>query len=556
MVVSLKKTTNDVVSVNESSNSSNSFINGGLKASAETLSGNGALKYSTTGNPFVDQFGVLGSYRKPRTYNEIVMDCEILWAKNKRYAVLFIFYIRMITRIVSLFNGLSTKISQKGAQLKHEGIMRMLWLYNKDNNIFWKNIGLFVSVGSWNDIFVMLRHDLMYHGWDGRILDWKKFGDLILSGLNNENTTNLVRKYLPQIKSGSKDKTLKNQANTIIGKWLASLLFGSKEVNNKGYEMYRKYKRDGTAHQWQQLISQGKHDLLDFNTIHGRALSLLVKSKYLLNHGLGEKFNEWVKKPETNVKYTGFVHEIMCSLPNHRTDLDDNVYETTNKQFKTLVNKGGEKKRTNLIVVRDTSGSMGSNATGTNYSCYNIAKALALYFSEFLTGTFENSWIEFNSAAKLHKWVGDTPVDKWYNDQSSYYGSTDFQKVINLFGRLKQEGVPESEFPTGILCISDGEFNPSSLNRTNFEDTKIKLKNYGFSNNYVNNFVVVLWNLQNNYYGRNSGKKFETYGNVPNAFYFSGYEPSVISFLDDKIKTPQELFEEAMNQEVLNMVEV
>lgn len=32
----------------------NSFVEAGLKKSAETLSQNGALKYSTTGNPFVD----------------------------------------------------------------------------------------------------------------------------------------------------------------------------------------------------------------------------------------------------------------------------------------------------------------------------------------------------------------------------------------------------------------------------------------------------------------------------------------------------------------------
>ena len=43
---------------------------------------------------------------------------------------------------------------------------------------------------------------------------------------------------------------------------------------------YRKLKQSGTAHTWQQLISQKKLLELDFNTIHGRALSLLVGSKF------------------------------------------------------------------------------------------------------------------------------------------------------------------------------------------------------------------------------------------------------------------------------------
>ena len=200
---------------------------------------------------------------------------------------------------------------------------------------------------------------------------------------------------------------------------------------------------------------------------------------------------------------------------------------------------------------------MESTASGTNMSCYNIAKALALYFSEFLKGKFANSWIEFNSNAKMYIWNGNTPLKKWYNDKSSYVGSTNFQSVIDLFIKLYRQGISEEEFPTGILCISDGEFNPTrSLSKTNVQEALDKLRNAGFSNNYVNNFVIVLWNLQNNYYGKGSGEKFETYGNVPNVFYFSGYSAATVSFLTSKIKNAEELFNEAMNQEILNMIEI
>ena len=49
----------------------NSFVNAGLEKSAETRSGNNAIKYTTTGNVLVDQFAIMGSYKKPRPFSEI-----------------------------------------------------------------------------------------------------------------------------------------------------------------------------------------------------------------------------------------------------------------------------------------------------------------------------------------------------------------------------------------------------------------------------------------------------------------------------------------------------
>lgn len=35
-----------------------------------------------------------------------------------------------------------TKETQKGSELRHEGIMRLIWLHNKDKEVFWKNAWL------------------------------------------------------------------------------------------------------------------------------------------------------------------------------------------------------------------------------------------------------------------------------------------------------------------------------------------------------------------------------------------------------------------------------
>lgn len=534
----------------------NAFVNAGMKEGAKTLSGNGAVKYSTSGNAFVDQFTFLGSYKKPRTFAEIEKDCETLWALDKRKTIMFNCYIRLITRQIQLPTGAQTSVPQKGAELKHEGIMRMLWLHQKDSQMFWDNIGLYIAMGSWQDIIKMLQYDLIYHGWEERVLNWNNFGKLILSGLNNEHTSELLKKYLPQIKAISACTTVESQADTLIGKWICSLLFGVKGENTgKTYKQYRKMKSSGSAHQWQQLISQGKHNLIDFNSIHGRALNLMVRSKYLDNQGLRTKYESWITKPETkDVKFTGYVHELFEGVGKQLSAISVARKETINKQFATLVKKGGEVDITKLIVVRDTSGSMGSICTGTKQTCFDVAKALSLYMSSFLKGRFANSFIEFNSSAKMHNWSGNTPIEKWCNDSCSYVGSTDFQSVIKLFCKIKNEGVAENEFPSGILCISDSEFNPGQLGKTNVETALNTLRAAGFSEEYVSNFKIVLWNLQSNAYGRNTGKKFETHGDVLNVYYFSGFSAATIGFLTGHIQTAAELVDEALSQEILQMI--
>jgi hypothetical protein len=401
----------------------------------------------------------------------------------------------------------------------------------------------------------MLQYDLVYNGWENRKLNWKRFGDLILSSLENKNTLDLVKKYLPQIKARSLCKTVESQANCMIAKWICSLLFGEKETASS-YKAYRKLKTSGTAHDWQKLISQRQFDKISFDKIHGRALNLLVRSKFLKNQNLSDKYAKWVGDPKTVVKYTGFVHELFSKLPHSLSSLAQYEKDTINKQFATLVEKGKSEKKenqANFIVVRDTSGSMGSMATGTTMSCFNIAKALALYFSEFLTGRFTDSWIEFNNDAKMHSWKGETPIEKWYNNHSGYISSTNFQSVVNLFATLKRQGISESEFPTGILCISDGEFNPTQLGKTNVEAARSTLKSAGFSDEFVQKFQIVLWNLQSGYYGRGTGEKFETTANESGTYYFSGYSASVITFLTGhEILNARQLFEVAMDQEILN----
>ena len=358
--------------------------------------------------------------------------------------------------------------------------------------------------------------------------------DLIAAGSTNQVQSNLFRKYMPTIRAKSKCNTLRSQARTMIGKWVAS--------NHKfSYKQYRHFKRNGTAHVWQQLISQKRFDKIDFGSVHGRALLQMVSSKFLENQGLTKKYEEWIESQPV-AKFTGYVHELamkigapnMCGSRNrYRKAVDLKPYQkkTINKQYDGLVRLAkSDENITKLLVVRDTSSSMTSNIPGQDFSAYDVAKALGIFFGDMLDGPFKNSWLEFSNSARIHTYKASNFVDKWLGDTSEAYGGTNFQGVMEFFSKVKSDNVDESHFPSGILCISDGEFNSTGMrNETNVQAFKRGLLGGGFSREFVDNFKIVFWDIRNSYYGKRNAS-FETYDNHENVFYMSGYDGTVVSF--------------------------
>lgn len=550
----------------------NAFVREGLKESSKTVSGNGALKYSTSGDAFVDNFALIANFKAPRDYTEVSKDMYKLWSINSKKCLQLAVYIRLITREtqIALPGETVTLDVQRGQGLKNEGIMRMLWLAIHHKPTFMANMPYFIAAGSWKDVFEMMSLDLQYHGWKGRKLDWNFMRNTILSGLANPSTSELVKKYLPTIRSVKECKTVESQARTIIGQYLASCIYGNKKSKKKesdsraAQRKYRRIKRSGTVHKWQQLISQKNLLELDFNTIHGRALSLLVGSKFLKNHGLIEKYQKWIaSKPVA--KYTGYVFELFQPLGNsYRINrLPEYQEMTINKQFDGLVETGKQNLRPDnkLLVVRDISSSMTSCGRGTNMSAYAIAKSMALYFSAMFDGPFKDAYATFSDTCKLCKWQGKTAIEKWANDTDSNFGSTNFQAVAEMLVKIRKN-VPESEFPTGVLCISDGDFNWCGVNESNFNKFRKTLLSGGFSKDFVENFKLILWDIPNSYYGNSTRAKFEDFADAPNNFYISGYDPAAVAFImgtEQRQVTPKnasELFIAAMDQDLLNRLTI
>lgn len=550
------------------SHGKNLFVATGMKNAAKTLSGNGALKYAETDNEFVTQFGQMSGWLKPRSYDEVAKDMSTLWGVDPELAVRFALYARMVTRKTKV-NGATTEKSQKGQGLRNEGLLRMLWLGVNHPKTFEKNVWLLPVVGRWKDIFDLLRYDLLRNGrgWNGRQLNWDFMAHIIGQGLKS-NQKDLVKKYMPAIRRKSACTTPHQQANHAIGAWLSSSLFSNTiDVKEARYKRYRELKSSGKAHTWQQALSTKNFNAIDFDKISGRALNLLAKGKFLANHNLVDKYRNWIGEKPT-AKYTGYVHELFKNLPS-----DQYKQMTINKQFLGLVEAAGKVEGNNTwLSVIDISGSMSGQVQDVGMSAFDVAKGLALYMGHLLPeGPFSQSYMTFMSYSQLHKWRGSTPIDQFRSLSRDGIGSTNFRSIGQFFVKMKNQGVPEDQFPTGIVAFSDGEFNRVGNHRTNFEAVKNDLRRAGFSKDYVDNFMVVLWDIRNNYYGRGRTAKFEAHSaNTDGLIHVSGYDAALLAFLmgegekvvdptTGKVKTPRtplDLFNLAINQEILTMVRI
>ena len=109
-----------------------------------------------------------------------------------------------------------------------------------------------------------------------------------------------------------------------------------------------------------------------------------------------------------------------------------------------------------------------------------------------------------------------------------------------------------------------GEFDGYGTNKsTNFQLAIKKLRKAGFSDEYVNSFKIILWDIPTMWHGGDNKVKFEDFADAPNFFYMSGYDPSAVAFIlgcnkpEPKApKNAEELFLTAMDQELINRVRI
>ena len=541
-----------------------------------TLTENGAVAHLTTGSLIVDQFGLAGNYRG-RDIDDVFEDQRAIWDENPSMALRFPFYLRMVTRKTKITSTKVTERVQNGQGARDESFKRLLWIAKNHNDAFLNNIWLLPIIGSWKDLWALMFYDIAYKV---NSVNHEEMFDLFKWGLLNDSHSELVKKFMPRIKSAKKCKT----DWTIIANKLAKEFATYIGVT---FSQYNKLKASGTAHDFQKVICSRQYDKIDWGKIPGRALTMLTTGKFLENHDLTDNYVDWVKAQPV-AKFTGYVFELMKKLReakggtmvygnaafyHHMKNVPIAVNYTLDAQFAGLVEqakKDGYIKE-NVLCALDTSGSMNCKVDGLNgTTCGDIATSLALFFSELNTGAFHNKVVMFDNKSYPFTLNGDSFCDKVGQLPRVPCGGTNFQSVIDEIVKIRANHpeIPLEEYPTTILVVSDMQFNPSedhfspnryrAVNMTNHELAVDKLRKV-FPSDFVSSLKFVWWNCASR------RQAFEGQSKDNNMMFFSGFDGSALTLLlgeepdaeePSKKLTPEEVVEKVLTQEILNYIKL
>lgn len=532
-----------------------------------TRTENGALSFATAGKAIIDQFAHAGT-AIGRPIKDVFAEQEQLWREDPESAIRFPFYLRLITRKIKVSEEKKTDTVQKGAGLRDEAFKRILWVAYNHPDVFKRNAWLLPVVGSWKDLWTLMLLDME----NENKLDKTFIFSIMAAGLDDATQCDLIRKYMPAIKSNGKCKTERALSLNVLAKAFAAFL----GLNAKNY---RKMKASGKAHDFQKLICSRAYADIDWNMIPGRALTHLISGKFLDNHGLTKSYLKWVMAQPT-VKFTGYVYELGKKLDAMGRNLSISnapskaaaIY-TINKQFDGLIetaksDTGGIKG--NVLCALDTSGSMTSEIQGANgLTSYDVCVSLGIYFSELNEGYFHNVVAMFDDYSSVKKLSG-TFSEKWeaIRNTKTAWGGTNFLSLVNLLVdiRRKHPNIPESEFPQTLLVVSDMQFNPSGYysrtarrEATNQETARAILRQ-AFSQKFVDNFNFIWWYCASRAgAGHDVPATMEQGGN----YVFSGFDGSIITLLlggeeqtkpDGTPLTMEEMVNKALSQEIFAFV--
>lgn len=517
-----------------------------------TVTENGATSYFTIGSALLDQFSKSASYRG-RSMETVWNEQALLWAENPDMALKFPFYLRMITRQSNIIGGEKTDKVQRGAGVRDEAFKRLLWIAKYHPDVFYRNLWLLPVVGSWKDLWTLLSYDDA-----SEYLDENKFFEVIAEGVEDKNHKDLVKKYMPRIRSDKRCNTQWAVRTNRLAKHFANAVGWS-------YKDYRDFKSTGKAHDFQKIICKGLYSKLNWGVIPGKALLNLVSGKFIERHELVDSYFNWVNKQDT-IKFNGYPYELGRKVETKRCKLNLVEKLTIDKQFDALIStakKDNGAINGNVLCALDTSASMGWDTldkTGT--TPFHVCISLGIYFSELNTGAFHNTVAMFDSTTTLKTLTGKTFTDKWNEicRSETAFGSTNFQSVIDCLieTRTNNPDIPLEDYPETLLVVSDMQFNSTVDKKSNYECAMDKLRSV-FPEDFVKNFKIIWWNCTSR-----QTNDFPSTMENSGTYFFSGFDGSVISFLlggetatnetKKEIPSMTDVINTAFNQEVLCLV--
>lgn len=541
---------------------------------------NGAVSHASSGCSVLDYFSKAGSYRN-RQLQEVAADMAAIFGQDEMKAMKTVLYNRTVTRKPVGFGGSITDEPQRGQGVKDEFVKSLAWLESNRADLFSKNLWLVPLLGSWSDLWYDSPSTGYFH-YSNPSLVFPLVADAIQ---NSEYHRAMVAKHLPKIRSRSNTKT---QRHVRLNNWARQF------CNYMGWSErdYRKFKSnpENKAHDFQRVMCDGKWNQLDFNKISGKALFNLVarkgkdKQNAIERHGLTNKYISWIKSKPV-AKFTGYVYEIYKKVreKGYRGNVSEMEKHTFDAQFNQLLELAKENVNPDLLengvlCALDTSGSMGSQVDNHGTTALDVCVSLGIFFSSLLKGHFHNHVIAYSDQSKFFRFSGESFCDKVQQvDKAGWWmGGTNFQSVIDEIVRLRRSKphIPVRDYPKVLLVVSDMQFNPvagasmwdsyrgrnlAKDTQTNYEAAMQKLRAVGLPD------MTIIWWHVNGRFTKDSPVKMDDAGTV----LISGFDASIVTTIlggteevydpttgQKRKLTPEEQMDRALDQQLLNMIEV
>ena len=380
---------------------------------------NGAIGFSTTNSALLDMNFKISSYRS-KSDDEIIADFTKCWNENKELALKFLFYIRDIRGGVG---------ERRLFRIAIKSIADYLPLHD---NVIFKWI---MEYGRADDLFAFVDTHL-----ESNMLYFIKLQ--LDNDLKLDKNCSLLAKWLPSENASSKTtKLLAKKVRNYLG------------MSSKQYrQMLSKIRKHLDV--VERKMCKKEWNGINYETVPSRA-NLIYNNAFLKNDkARREEYLDKLEKGEAKINSSVlFPHDIVHKYNLHSKDI---ALENMWKGLPDYV-----KGNSNILVVRDGSGSMEYRIGNSNVEALDVATALAIYFSERQSGQFKDKFITFSSRPRyIDLSKCNSLQDKLrICDNESECSNTDIQLTLQLIlktaidNKLKQEEIPN------LLIISDMEFD-------------------------------------------------------------------------------------------------
>lgn len=456
-----------------------------------TLTENGAIQFNTTGNSCLDLFASIGSCREMAMNNPDILLKKFYeaFAVNPICAVSIVFWARAI---------------REGAGERKVFEVIIEDLCKTQPQFIIDNLEAIVEFGRWKDLAYVyeigngeIKNKIAYF-WASQIATSSIFGNIHSNDFKMPNA--LACKWLP--KGTDLYKDVQNRLNYTNKRMRQYIARYSNTVEQKM-----------CAKNWKEI---------NYSKIPSQALNL-YKDAFLRNDKDHYLNDITTKRINAGAIYP---HEILWNYAKcyryggNNTELNETV-EALWKALPNFINKDMR-----FITICDCSCSMTSSVG--KFNALSIARALSIYCSEKLEGSWKDKAILFSSEPQFIDCSQCKTLAEKNDEYKKFddYSSTNLEAVFDLILEAAKNCKDKTTIPTTILVLSDMQMNENYGARdVSFMEAmraKYKLAGVDFPS-------VIWWNLCET----NTGFVDSKYDNVAFA---SGFNPKIMQAVFNGMK--------------------